>query len=106
MKRNADLSLQKRADLVEAEQKVKLAFSTVNLYSKRLGITRQKSLYPLERNEQARADWLRALAKLEVDKLVFIDETSAYLNLSREYGRAHSSERVVDCAPKGKKERF
>jgi len=36
---------------------------------------------------------------------VFIDEASAYLNLSREYGRAHSSKRVVDDAPKGKKER-
>lgn len=36
---------------------------------------------------------------------MFIDETSSYSNQSREYGRAHSTERVVDCAPKGKKER-
>ena len=42
---------------------------------------------------------------MKVDKLVFIDEASAYLTQSREYGRAHSSERVIDCAPKGKKER-
>lgn len=42
VKQNADLSLQEHADLFEAEQKVKLAFSTVNLYFKRLGITRKK----------------------------------------------------------------
>jgi 3-phosphoglycerate kinase len=36
---------------------------------------------------------------------VFLDETSAYLNLSRSYGRAAKGERVVDNAPKGKKER-
>lgn len=39
---NADLSLQEHADLFEAEQQVKLGFSTVNLYFKRLGITRKK----------------------------------------------------------------
>ena len=37
-----DLSLQEHADLFEAEHKVKLGFSTVNLYFKRLGITRKK----------------------------------------------------------------
>lgn len=36
---------------------------------------------------------------------MFLDETSAYLNLSRSYGRASTNKRVVDDAPKGKKER-
>lgn len=36
---------------------------------------------------------------------MFLDETSGYLNLSRSYGRAPSDKRVVDDAPKGKKER-
>ena len=36
---------------------------------------------------------------------MFLDETSAYLNLSRSYGRASTDKRVVDNAPKGKKER-
>lgn len=39
---NPDLSLQEHADLFETEQQVKLGFSTVNLYFKRLGITRKK----------------------------------------------------------------
>lgn len=38
-------------------------------------------------------------------KLVFIDETSAYVGQSREYGWAPSRERVHDVRPKGKKVR-
>lgn len=42
VKEQPDLSLQEHADLFEAEHKVKLGFSTVNLYFNRLGITRKK----------------------------------------------------------------
>ncbi len=37
---------------------------------------------------------------------MFIDETSAYVGQSREYGWAASCERVYDTRPKGKKERI
>lgn len=37
--------------------------------------------------------------------MVFIDETSAYVGQSREYGWAASAERVYDARPKGKKAR-
>lgn len=36
---------------------------------------------------------------------MFIDETSAYVGQSREYGWASSNERVYDSRPKGEKER-
>jgi hypothetical protein len=36
---------------------------------------------------------------------VFIDETSAYVGQSREYGWAPRKERIIDTRPKGKKER-
>lgn len=42
VKEHAGMSLQEHADLFEAEHKVKLGFSTVNLYFKRLGITHKK----------------------------------------------------------------
>lgn len=42
VRENPDLSLQEHADLFEAEHEIKLGFSTVNLYFKRLGITRKK----------------------------------------------------------------
>lgn len=37
--------------------------------------------------------------------MVFIDETSAYVGQSREYGWAASAERLYDTRPKGKKTR-
>ena len=36
---------------------------------------------------------------------MFIDETSAYIGQSREYGWAPRKERIIDARPKGKKER-
>lgn len=36
---------------------------------------------------------------------MFIDETSSYLNQSRAYGRAATSKRVIDNAPRRKKKR-
>lgn len=61
--------------------------------------------YPQERDETARKTWSASIAKLDVSKLVFIDESSTFLNISRAYGWAHTSERVFDTFPKGKKER-
>jgi transposase len=61
--------------------------------------------YPQERDEQARKTWLEDLATLDVKKLIFLDETSSFVNISRSYGWAPSHERVVDSFPKGKKQR-
>jgi transposase len=61
--------------------------------------------YPQERDEQARKKWLEDLAKLDVKKLVFLDETSRFVNISRSYGWGPSHERLVDSFPKGKKQR-
>lgn len=61
--------------------------------------------YPLERDNKARAAWLKAFKMLDINKLVFLDETSSYLNVSRNYGWARTSARVIDQEPKGKKER-
>ena len=61
--------------------------------------------YAQERDEQARKRWLEDLARLDVKKLVFLDETSSFVNLSRFYAWAPSHERVTDSFPKGKKQR-
>jgi len=50
-----------------------------------------------------RASWLKRIKELDVDMLVFLDETHAYLNMSRGYGRAPTSERLTDHEPKGEK---
>jgi len=61
--------------------------------------------YPQERDEEARKKWLEDLAKLDIKKLLFLDETSSFVNISRAYAWAHSSKRVFDSFPKGKKKR-
>ena len=61
--------------------------------------------YPQERDEEARKAWLKALKELDMNKVIFLDETSTFLNISRTYGWAHSKERVFDSSPKGKKQR-
>jgi len=61
--------------------------------------------YAQERDEQARLKWLEELGKVDIEKLIFLDETSSFINTSRGYGWAASHERVVDSAPKGKKQR-
>lgn len=60
-------------------------------------------LYAKKRDDKLRANWLERIKNLDVEKLVFLDEVHAYLNMSRSYGRAHTSERVVDNEPKGEK---
>jgi len=59
--------------------------------------------YARKRDEEARAIWLEGLKQLDIEKVYFLDETHAYLNMSRDYGRAHTSKRVIDHEPKGEK---
>lgn len=61
--------------------------------------------YPQERDEETRNKWLEELIKLDAKKLVFLDETSSFVNLSRSYAWAPSQKRVFDGFPKGKKQR-
>ena len=65
----------------------------------------KKSLHACERDDSKRAQWRQDIAALDINKLVFIDETSSYLDQSREYARAPLAERAVDQAPKGTKQR-
>jgi len=59
----------------------------------------------LERDELKRKRYLDDVRHKDSRTLVFIDETSAYVGQSREYGWASSDKRVYDTRPKGKKER-
>jgi transposase len=51
---------------------------------------------------KARRDaWRAGQPALDVDRLVFIDETWASTNMARRYGRAPIGERLVDAVPYG-----
>jgi len=49
----------------------------------------------------ARLAWHEAQPTMDVEKLVFIDETGAATNMTRSYGRAPRGSRCIDAAPLG-----
>ena len=49
--------------------------------------TAKKTLQAQERDEDARKAWREAILKLAPDKLVFLDETSGWLGMTRLYAR-------------------
>jgi len=62
----------------------------------------------LRASEQDREDvrlkrwlWQKAQLSMNLEKLVFIDESGAKTNMTRLYGRAKSGQRVVDNVPVG-----
>ena len=50
---------------------------------------------------EARRVWKKNQPKLDVEKLVFLDETGAATNMTRRYGRAQTGERCISAAPHG-----
>jgi transposase len=65
--------------------------------------TVKKTLQAQERDEEARAAWREAILKLAPDKLVFLDETSGWLGMTRLYARILGGGRIYDTAPKKRK---
>lgn len=51
--------------------------------------------------KKQRAGWKRRLRAVDPQRLVFLDESGAQTNMSRQYGRALEGERVVDAVPGG-----
>ncbi len=51
--------------------------------------------------QQARKAWIEALPTMDIEKLVFIDETWTSTNMTRRYGRAGRGERCIGSAPYG-----
>jgi transposase len=51
--------------------------------------------------QAARLAWHEAQPTMDVEKLVFIDETGASTNMTRSYGRAPKGCRCIDSAPLG-----
>jgi transposase len=68
-------------------------------------LTFKKTLHASEQErkdvQQARRAWRRALPTMEVEKLVFIDETCTSTGMTRRYGRAPRGRRCIDWAPHG-----
>ena len=63
----------------------------------------KKTLHAIEQNREdvkaERDEWRTAQSKMEIDKLIFLDESGTNTGMTRLYGRAPSDERVVDYTP-------
>lgn len=63
-------------------------------------LSAKKTLQAQERNDEARKAWREAILKLAPEKLVFLDETSSWLGMTRLYARILGGGRIYDTAPK------
>jgi transposase len=63
---------------------------------KRGKITYKKNFVYSERNEEARTEYLNAIAAIEPSNLVYVDESGLEKDYVREYGRAKRGVRVED----------
>jgi hypothetical protein len=63
----------------------------------------KKTLHASEQNREdvkaKRVSWRNEQIKMDIDKLVFLDESSINAGMTRLYGRGLSDERVVEYAP-------
>ena len=48
---------------------------------------------------EKRKEWEESMGTLEIEKLVFPDESGSNVNMTRKYGRAKGKERVKDDVP-------
>lgn len=69
----------------------------------------KKTLKASEQNrediKQKRDSWLQFQKKVDINRLVFLDETGAKTNMTRLYGRSKKGKRCNDSAPDGRWER-
>lgn len=107
--------VQRLLDLVRAQPDATLAelrdrlgvpcsLSTLSRVLRRQGITRKKkSLHANERDssrvQKLREEFDQSLAKVESNRLIFIDETGTNTAMTRTHGRAPIGERVAGSAP-------
>lgn len=81
---------------------------------KKLGLTRKKKI--LHASEQQRPDvqmareewveWQAELNETDLNRVVFLDESAVFTNMTPRYGRAPRGERVLDYVPEGDWERL
>ena len=70
----------------------------------------KKTLFPKEQEredvQKLRQEWIEYIPFIEISRLLYLDETSINLAMTRLYGRAFGGERVVDYVPDVRFERY
>ena len=88
-----------------AEQGISIKIGALWHQLDKWSLTFKKTLHASEQEREdvrrARKAWQQALPTMEVEKLVFIDETWISTSMTRRYGRAPRGQRCLDSAPHG-----
>ena len=102
----SDITLKALCHRLLVERGVKADTSMMSRFFRRLGVTHKKTLIARERDRaditRHRARWRSRQKRVDVSRLVFIDETWTKTNMTRLYGWAPRGERLVDKVPQGK----
>ena len=71
---------------------------------------KKKTLFPKEQQredvQKLRQEWIEYIPFIDISRLLYLDETSINLAMTRLYGRAFAGERVVDYVPDVRFERY
>ena len=104
VREHSDATLMELRDLFRRRTGIEVSCSTVALSLKKLKITRKKkTLHATQRDKEehvkARAEFIENMPNLAADKLVFVDEASVNVGMTRTYARAARGQRAEGDKP-------
>ncbi|MGH9352901.1 MAG: IS630 family transposase [Terriglobia bacterium] len=95
-----DATLQELQQRLQERAQVRPSLPTVCRALQKLGLGRKKKkFFAQERDPKQRQRFLRKAGALDPEKMVFIDEMGANINLSRTYARAPAGQRIEEALP-------
>ena len=88
------------------EHGVRVSWTRVAQLLPELGLRRKKTLHALERdaegNQKRRTEYLREIAAVAPERLIFVDESGVTTSLTRLYGRSEGGGRIREATPGGR----
>ena len=99
-----DATLEELVERLHEKLGILIDNSTMSRYVTRLGLSlKKKTIYASERddvrNVRKRRRFIKAMASLNAEDLIFLDETGSNLSMTRSYGRSPIGERCYDSVP-------
>ena len=104
IRRQPDITFAELQERLERAQRLHLSVGWLWVVVRQLGLRLKKSRStPQEQDsepaQQRRQAWRDAVASIEIERLVFLDESGATTQMTRTWGRAPRGERVREATP-------
>ena len=101
-----DAILVELCDRLEQSVGVRISRATMGRYVQKLKLTRKKTLHATERHservQQLRVEYWHEIGAVNLEDLVFVDETGSNLAMTRRYARSVRGSRAYNHAPYGR----